>query len=287
VDFKTLTVREENSSLFITLNNPPINLLTPIMIDELNAVCDMLNEKKDDIRVVVVDSADKDFWIAHFDVNEIGPPRETPPPSLAPAKARAEAGQPFNELQTLTLNWQNLSQLTIAKVDGRCRGGGLEFLLAFDMRFASEDSLFCQPEAEANFLACGGGATRTFLAAGHARAMEILLSARDFSAVEYERYNLINRALPKEELDAYVSALVENLSYRSNAVIGMHRDVSAATTAPFVDPLLNGFGAEMLGLKTGLETGAIEMSISHMKRAGQSREVELDLPTTLASFRDK
>jgi enoyl-CoA hydratase/carnithine racemase len=180
-----------------------------------------------------------------------------------------------------------LPQITIGKINGRVRGGGLEFLLSFDMRFASENSLFCQPEAEAGFMAVGGGASRTFLAAGHARAMEILLSARDFTAIEYERYNLINRALPEAELDDYVDTLIENLSYRGNDVIKMHKDVSNAISAPSVEPLLNGFGAEMIGLKTGLENGAMVASIEDMKRSGQTREAELDLPKTLATFRKK
>ena len=151
------------------------------------------------VRVVVIDSADPDFFLAHMDLNAIIA-AETDP-------TKQSRYPDMNVLQSLGLSWQNLPQVKIVKVAGRCRGGGLELALAMDMRFASESSVFCAPEAAGGFVPAGGGTTRTMMAAGPGRAMEIILSARDFTAQEAERYGLINRCLPDDELDAYVANL--------------------------------------------------------------------------------
>lgn len=283
MEYRSLTMRESGCVLYVTISNPPINLLNFAMVDELLALAKMLDRRQHDIRVVVIDSADPDFWIAHFDVHEIGKRHDAGRPPLRGNFDRGQ--QSFTSIQTLSLKWQDLPQITIGKVNGRVRGGGVEFLLALDMRFASQGSIFGQPESDADFLACGGGATRSFMLAGHARAMEILLSARDFTAFEYERYNLINRALPADELDGYVQDLVDNLALRSGDVIAMHRNVSRAVAFPLYDAILDGMSAEIKGLQMGLKNGAIEASVQKMKRAGQSRENELDLPATLARLR--
>jgi enoyl-CoA hydratase/carnithine racemase len=283
MNFTTLNTQQQDNTLFVTINNPPVNLFTSVMIDEVMELCRILNEKSNEIQVVMVDSADPDFWIAHFDVNDIGEPRDIGRPIHQEA---AESGHFFNELQTLALSWEALPQLTIAKIDGRCRGGGLEWLLSFDMRFATESSLFSQPESEADFLACGGGASKTLMLAGHARGMEILLSARDYSAQEYERYGLINRALSKDEIDAYLDDLLDTLSYRSQDVINMHKAVSKAVSGESTSHRIAGLVAEMAGLQLGLQTGAIQRAIAPMIASGQKREVELDLIATIRSFRN-
>jgi len=172
----------------------------------------------------------------------------------------------------------------IAKIDGRCRGGGLEFALALDMRFSSRRSLFCFPEASGGFLAAGGGTTRTLMAAGPARGMEFLLSARDFSADEAERYGLINRALADGELDAYVADLAARIALRSPAVVGMHREVSARAFSPMVEPMFAGLAAENEGMRAGMAGCEMQGIVKLHMQAGQTRDLELDLPATMAGF---
>jgi len=275
MEFQTLKLREEGAVLYITFANPPINLMTGLMVQELFQLTGYLMGNRA-LKVVVIDSADPDFFIAHFDLNDLTDTQNDP--------AKASRYPDINGLQSLGLSWQNLPQVTIAKIDGRIRGGGLEFALALDMRFASEGSLFCSPEASAGFLATGGGSTRMLMMAGPARGMEFLLSARDFTADEAERYNLINRSLPAAELDAYVDDLVSRITRLSHSVLGMHRAVLDQTTAPFVEPLFAGMAAENVGFKIGLDTGIIAERAALQMKHGQTREVELDLPATLATF---
>ena len=152
------------------------------------------------------------------------------------------------------------------------------------MRFASRRSLFCFPEASAGFLASGGGTTRTALAAGPARALEVLLSARDFTACEAERYGLINRCLDEDELDAYVDDLVARIARRSTEVIGMHRAVFAQAFSGVVEPMFAAMSAENNGMRAGLAGSEMPAAMAAHLKMGQTREVELDLPASMASL---
>lgn len=278
MNFQTLTLRETGAVLEITLKNPPINLMSAKMVEELFQLTGYLINNRD-IRVVVIDSADPDFFVAHFDLEDLE--------SSASDPSKASRYADINVLQSLGLAWQNLPQVKIAKINGRCRGGGFEFILALDMRFASASSLFCFPEASAGFLASGGGTTRVALAAGPARGLEVLLSARDFTAAEAERYGLINRFLPDGELDAYVGDLVERVARRSPEVVGMHRAVFGQAFGPIVEPLFAAMAAENDGMRAGLAGTEMQAAMAGHLKLGQTREVELDLPATMATLAAK
>lgn len=271
MNFETLSLREDGNVLTVSINNPPVNLINGQMVKELFMLGGSMMQRKD-IQVVVFDSAVEDFFFAHFDLEELANSDGSEAQSRYPD---------INILQSVALNWQAIPQITIAKVNGRVRGGGLEFIMALDMRFASTESLFCAPEASGGFLACGGGTSRTFIQAGPARALEILLSSRDFSGEEAERYNLINRALPAAELDTYVADLVTRLSKRDPEVVAMHRQVFEKFTEPMANTFFSALAAENDAFRSAMESGRVQEGIKAHLALGQTPEVELDLPATL------
>lgn len=274
MSFKTLSLRQDGELLRVTLANPPINLISIQMTEELFQLAGRLHADPG-VRVVLLDSADPDFFLAHFDLQDLQKSAADP--------SKASKYPDINVLQSLALSWAALPQVRVAKIAGRVRGGGLEFLLgAMDMRFASEDSKLCFPEASAGFQAAGGGTTFTTLMAGPARALEFLLSARDFSGIEAERYHLVNRALPRAELDAYVEDLLTRLLRRSKAVVAMHREAIARATSFTVEPLFAAMAAENDGMRTGLAGPEMPAAMQAHLKIGQTRENELDLPATLA-----
>ena len=113
-------------------------------------------------------------------------------------------------LQTTLERISKLPQATIAKIEGFARGGGHEFALACDMRFAARGKAkFMQMEVGMGILPCGGGASRMARQAGLGHALEIILGARDFDADEAESYGTIIKALDPEEIGPYVDALRE------------------------------------------------------------------------------
>lgn len=273
MSFSTLSLKQDGEVLRVTLSNPPVNTMSMTMTEELFQLAGRLHADPG-VKVVLFDSADPDFFIAHFDLNDLAASAADP--------SKASKFPDINALQALTLSWQALPQVTIAKIKGRCRGGGFEFALGLDMRFATTESLFCFPEASGGFLAAGGGATRTALAAGPARALEVLLSARDFTGEEAERYGLVNRALPAAVIDGYVEDLIGRIAKRSAPVIAMHREVFRRVYDPMVEPVFAGMAAENDALRAGLASTEMQRGMVALLSVGQTRENELDLPATIA-----
>lgn len=275
MSYTTFSLKQEGAVLRVALSNPPVNLMNLKMTEELFQLSGQLFVDTS-VKVVILESADPEFFIAHFDLDDLVKSAADP--------TKASKYPDINALQALALSWQGLPQVTIAKVQGRCRGAGLEFAMGLTMRFASEDSKFCAPEASGGFLACGGGTTRIALAAGPARALEFLLSGRDYSGLEAERYGLVNRALPASELDQYVDDLAAQISQRSFGVIGMHRDVFKEVYAPMIDPLFAGLAKENDGLRSAMATEEFAQGIDGLRSLGQSREYELNLPETISNL---
>ena len=106
-----------------------------------------------------------------------------------------------------------MPKVTIAKVEGRARGGGNEIALAMDMCFAAIGSaIFGQPEVAVGLVPGGGSTQRLPRLMGRGRALELLLGCNDFSAVLAESYGFINRALPANELTPFVEKLARRIA---------------------------------------------------------------------------
>ena len=103
--------------------------------------------------------------------------------------------------------------MSIARIRGRTRGIGNEFVLACDMRFASRQSaLFGNPEVGVGLVPGGGALEWLPRLVGRSRALEIVLSGDDFDADIAERYGWVNRTLGDDDLDSFVDALVRRLA---------------------------------------------------------------------------
>jgi enoyl-CoA hydratase/carnithine racemase len=151
------------------------------------------------MKVIVFASAVPDFFIAHFDIGSPFDfaPRTTGLPSSTDIAERLE----------------KLPAISIAKVQGRARGGGSELVLAFDMRFGAIGlAIFGQPGIGLAIIPGGGGIERLVASAGHAPALEVVLSGGDFTVEEAVDYGWLNRALPEDQLDAFVDRLATRTS---------------------------------------------------------------------------
>jgi len=179
----------------ITFNNPPINMFLPTTIDELRALMTGI-EADPSVKVVVFQSANPDFFIAHLDV--------------AKAAERPEIPDLWRDF---VLRLSSTPVVSIAKIRGRTRGIGNEFVLACDMRFASRQSaLFGQPEIGVGLVPGGGALEWLPRLVGRSRALEIVLGGEDFNADIADRYGWVNRTLDDDELDSFVDALVRRLA---------------------------------------------------------------------------
>ena len=191
----------------ITFNNPPINMFIPTTIVELEALMTDL-EADPSVKVVVFQSANPDFFIAHLDV----------------AKAAAQPGV-LDLWRDFVLRLSSTAIVSIAKIRGRTRGIGNEFVLACDMRFASrQNALFGNPEVGVGLIPGGGALEWLPRLVGRSRALEIVLGGDDFDADIAERYGWVNRTLDDDDLNSFVDTLVRRLA-------SFDREVLAAAKA--------------------------------------------------------
>lgn len=177
----------------VTLNHPPINTVDDQMYDQIYDLVEEI-ESEPSLKVVTFESANPEFFLAHYGI----------------AESNSRFGKP-RWIEAATRLAQS-SVLSIAVIRGRVRAGGDEFALACDIRFASrERAIFGQPEVGFGLIPGGGALQRLPLLVGRARALEIVLGGDDFDAETAERYGWINRAVPDSDLDAFVANFVRRI----------------------------------------------------------------------------
>jgi enoyl-CoA hydratase/carnithine racemase len=195
-DFSQFTIDRTHAHRWtVTFSNPPINMFVPDTIVELGALFAGLDAEPD-VKVVVFQSANPEFFVSHLDV--------------AKAAARPEV---LGLWRDFVLHVASSPVVSIAKIRGRTRGIGNEFVLACDMRFASrQNAVFGNPEVGVGLVPGGGGMEWLPRLVGRSRALEFVLSADDFNADIAERYGWVNRTLDDAELDPFVDALARRIA---------------------------------------------------------------------------
>ncbi len=214
----------------ITLNRPDkLNAWTaPMQASVKRAVIDAAND--DNVRVIVVTGAGRGFcagadmgnlqqirpekWnereLARTD-NEVEPPKS----NLGPDVGDLYGGR-FGYLMSIR-------KPVIAAINGPCAGIGLVFTLYCDLRFAASEAKFTTSFAQRGLIAEHGISWLLPRITGTAHALDLLFSARKFSAEEAGRINLVNRVFPQDKflpavLD-YAKQLADTVSPRAMAVM--------------------------------------------------------------------
>lgn len=204
--YQSLHITLDQGLATVTIGHPPLNVLDLPLITELSRFVAAVRADEH-VRVIVFQSADPDFFLAHGDMNFIADPA-----SLIALMSSAPPS-PLNPMQALHEQLRTLPQVTIAKIAGLARGGGNELLLALDMRFAASGRTgLGQPEALMGIIPGGGGTQYLTRLVGAPRALEAILGATLFDAELAERYGWINRALPAAELDQFVETLARRIA---------------------------------------------------------------------------
>lgn len=210
--------------------NPPLNLIVPETLSSLNEVVKTLS-KDENVKVVVFTSDVAGFFFNHFDMNEF-------PNFLSQVGANSK---PL--WVELISNLSNAPFITIATINGRTQGGGDELALAFDLRYASkEKAIFGQPEVGVGLFPGGGATYHLTRLVGRDRALEVLLSADDYSAETAEKFGWVTRAMPEAQLDGFVNKIASRLAtFDKTALITTKRQITAITS-PTEAELTSSFG---------------------------------------------
>lgn len=245
-----------------TIDSPPINLITLPLFGELARLGEQVGNDPD-VRVLVLRSANPEFFLAHFDVEAI---------LGFPIEDEAERSE-RNAYHEMCERYRTMDAVTIAQVEGRVGGGGSELISAFDMRFgALGRAVVNQMEVPIGILPGGGGTQRLPRMLGRGRALEVALGGIDLDAETAERWGYLNRALPPEEIGAHVDALAERIaSFPAEAVRLAKRSVDCAAL-----PLAEGLVEEDYLFQTLLRTDAAQRNMRRfLALGGQTREGEL------------
>ncbi len=191
-EFKNLTLDVADQIAVLTISRPAaLNALNSETLDELNVALTEI-EARDDVKVLILtggpDKKGNEFksFVAGADIAEMV--------NFTAPQARAfgiKASEPFFKLM-------NMRQVTIAAVNGFALGGGCEISMACDIRIASENAIFGQPETGLGIIPGFGGTQRLARLVGMGRAKEMIFTCDNIDAAEAYRIGLFNKVVEKE-----------------------------------------------------------------------------------------
>jgi enoyl-CoA hydratase/carnithine racemase len=160
------------------------------------------------VRVVVVEGEGEKAFCAGADVTEMS---ETTPRMFDPSEIYDVCEQ-FNAP-------------VVAKIDGHCLGGGLEFALSCDFRIASERSTLGQPEVDLGIIPGGGGTQRLVELVGPARTKELCMTGQKIDANQAAADGIVDHVYPAAELDDQVTEFAETLASKPPLSVRAVKDV--------------------------------------------------------------
>ncbi len=215
----------------LTIDNPPLNLVTRELLVELGAALDVLEAAAPgDVRVVVVTGEGDRAFSAGSHVGEF-------------ESQRGPNGRERHALESgMADRLARLPMPTIAAIEGNALGGGLELALCCDIRVASENSRLGLPEVRLAVTPGAGGTQRLPRVVGAARAKELILTGRVLTADEAERIGLVSRVVPPGQALAAADEIAAEIAARGPvAVREAKRLIDLATDAD----LATGLAAEL------------------------------------------
>lgn len=204
-NYGTVTITTNGSIIHATINNPPINLWDYKLANDLSSFVDALAQNNNATKVVVISSANPDYFIYHLDIHDgdIKSPVEPP----------GNGTLVLEQLIRTRTNLQTLPVIFIAEINGRATGAGDEIGLQCDIRYAGPGTKLSQLEVAFGLLPGAGGVQYLTNLLGRARALEYILSARSVDAFTAAAIGWVNRAFGSaEELSQEVEALAQRIA---------------------------------------------------------------------------
>ncbi|MCJ1461744.1 hypothetical protein MMC07_000343 [Pseudocyphellaria aurata] len=212
VSYGAISTSVNGSVLRATVNNPPINLFDEkLSIDFLALINSLYNQTE--IKVVILASANPDYWITHFDLSLFLRSRP-PPPGVNTTVVRNRILYVDDSIATLPV-------IFIAEVNGRVSGSGGDLVTRCDIRYAGPGAKLSVLEVGFNALPGGGALQYLVKLIGRARALEYFLSGRTVDAETAAAIGWVNRAFSTaEELRDEVDALAQRIGSFSQPALG-------------------------------------------------------------------
>jgi enoyl-CoA hydratase/carnithine racemase len=245
----------------VVFEYPPFNIVDATIFEGLHDLLVRMDTSQS-LRVVVFESANRDFYLAHFDLTGKTGNITT---------AVGPSGLPI--LMDTFVRLTRSPVVSIAKIRGCVRGVSSEFVLACDMRFASrENTRLGQPEVGVGVHPGGGGTERLPHLVGRGRALEIILGANDFDGETAERYGYVNRTLPDAELGGFVDALARRIASFDRRAIAAAKNLVNQVSLPSADRLLR----DITSFENALMWPETQQRVQALLEQGLQREVDFE-----------
>lgn len=206
-ELQFVKTKKEEALALVTLDNPPVNILTSKVMQELDETFEAL-EKDDAVKVIVFTTAGTNAFIAGADIKEI-----------AGIHSAEEARRLALKGQAVLNRIENSRKITVAAIHGICVGGGNELVMAFHLRMASERAKFGQPEIHLGIIPGFGGTQRLARLIGVSKARELILTGDLISAQEALRLGLVNHVVPDGELLKQTLGLAKKIASKSRVAL--------------------------------------------------------------------
>jgi enoyl-CoA hydratase/carnithine racemase len=182
-----LKIEVERKVATVTINNPPVNVLTLAVMKELEAVFGELAGNQG-VKCVVLTGTGENF-IAGADIKHMATIRN-------PEDGKKAAG----EGQRIFLKIEMFEKPVIAAINGVCLGGGTELAMACHIRFCSDRARLAMPETKLGIIPGFGGTQRLSRLVGRAKALEWILTGDNITPQDALASGLVNHVVPDAEL---------------------------------------------------------------------------------------
>ncbi len=209
--YETLLVERRDRVALITINRPEKRNALNIRTRQEGAVA--LEELREDegVRVVIVTGAGDKAFVAGADIGEF-------------AGRTAITQRDVMTGRSLFTAIDTFPKPVIAMINGYCLGGGCELALACDLRIASENASFGQPEINLGIIPGGGGTQRLTHLIGEGKAMELILTGDIIDARTAFTLGLVNTVVPAEELEAKTMEIANRIAEKSPIALRMAKE---------------------------------------------------------------
>ncbi len=216
---------KEKGIVKLTINRPEVrNALNAATRQEIRNATGKI-EKDEDVRVVIITGAGEKAFISGADITAF----KDATPIMMEESASTLGQQLFSDIE-------NLRVPVIAMINGFCLGGGLELAMCCDIRIASENAKFGQPEINVGIFPGAGATQRLPRLIGWGKAKEMIYTGRIIEATEAEKLGVVDKVVPQEKLEEEVEQLALTIASKSPLIIklakkainrGMYTDLAA------------------------------------------------------------
>ena len=227
ITHETIGVERDGNVAVVTLNRPKVlNALNLQLIRELREAFKAL-EADPEVRAVVLTGSGEKAFAAGADISE-----------LNALKSADEGVEVARGGQALTRQIEQMSKPVVAAVNGFALGGGCELAMAADIRIASENAKFGQPEVNLGLMPGYGGTQRMARLAGRGFALYLCLSGENIDAKEALRIGLVEKVVPPGEVLTEAKRIASVIASKAPlAVAATKRSVDEGIALPLADGL--------------------------------------------------